>query len=107
MTKVDIFEKLKRNCQVRDLVYEDYVYNDEIDSAINVVNQRRGFTPTNTKPYEEKYADLIYRLAMHSIAKMGAEGQTSHSENGISRGYGNANQYPNELLDEVIPLIKV
>lgn len=106
MTKIEIFEKLKRNCKVRDLAYEDEVYMDEIDSAISVVNRRRGFTPTEQKPYEDKYADLIYRLAMHSLAKMGAEGQTSHSENGISRSYGNANQYPNELLDEVIPLVK-
>ncbi len=106
MTKLEIYEKLKRNCNARDLVYNDELYMDEIESAIYAVNYRRRFTPTEEKPYEEKYSDLIYRLALHSIAKMGAEGQSSHSENGISRSYGSSSEYPNELLNEIVPLIK-
>ena len=53
--KEEIFEKLKRNCEVRGLIFEDEIYYDEIDNAIEVANERRGFTPTNEKPFEEKH----------------------------------------------------
>lgn len=106
MKKVEIFNKVKRQCKVRELIYEDELYMDEINDAINAVNRARRFTPTKDKLYPEQYSDLICRMAIYSIAKMGAEGQTSHSENGISRSYGNASQYPDELLNEVTPLVK-
>lgn len=106
MSKIDIIQKLKRNSKLRDLKFEDNVYYDEVDNAIEVVNGRRGYTPTDKKPYEEKYSNLIYRLALYSLAKIGAEGEKSHSENGINRVYSGASEYPSDLLNEIIPLVK-
>ena len=45
-------------------------------------------------------------MCVAAIAKIGAEGQTSHSENGVLRNYGSAIDYPRELLRQIVPLIK-
>lgn len=104
--KEDIFTKLKRNCEIRDLIFPDETYYDEIDNAIEVANERRGYIPTQEQPFEEKYTNLIYKMALYSITKMGAEGEISHQENGIYRTYASANDYPSELLNQIIPLVK-
>ena len=49
---------------------------------------------------------MIIPLAITSFAKIGAEGQTSHSENGVVRNYTSGGDYPKDMLDEIIPLIK-
>lgn len=102
----EIFLKLKRNCEIRDLIFEDDVYYDEIDNAIEVVNERRNYKPTNEKPCEEKYQNLIYKMALYSISKMGAEGELSHQENGIYRTYQSASDYPSDLINQVIPKVR-
>ena len=45
-------------------------------------------------------------MCVASIAKIGAEGQASHSENGVQRTYGSAGDYPKELISQIVPLIK-
>ena len=45
-------------------------------------------------------------MCISSIAKYGAEGESLHSENGISRTYSSGGDYPKELLSQIIPLIK-
>lgn len=78
----------------------------EIKRAIAQINRCRRFKVTDEKPYDKKYEDLIIPLAISSFAKIGAEGQTVHSENGITRHYTSGGDYPKELLDEIIPLIR-
>lgn len=102
----EIFDKLKRNCEVRGLIFSDDVYYDEIDNAIEVANERRGFIPTLQKPFEEKYKNLIYKMALYAITKMGAEGETAHQENNIYRTYQSASDYPSDLLNQIIPLVR-
>ncbi len=102
-----IFEKLKRNCIARDLVFQDEVYYDEIDNAIEVVNERRRYKPTKEKPFEDKYNNLIYKMALYAITKIGAEGELSHQENGIYRTYQSSTDYPQDLLNQIIPIIGV
>ena len=51
---------------------------------------------------ESRYLDLQLRIAADLYAKAGAEGETSHSENGVSRSYSNA-WVSEELLLEVTP----
>ena len=62
--------------------------------------------PTDDKPFEEIYAGIIIQLAISSISKYGAEGETSHSEGGVSRSYDNASNYPLSLTRKIIPLAK-
>lgn len=78
----------------------------EINRAIAQINRCRRFKPTENKPYDKKYEDLIIPLSISAFAKIGAEGQTVHSENGITRHYTSGGDYPKELLNEIIPLVR-
>ena len=84
----------------------DSVLNYEIDKAIGTINRCRRFTPTETELYDKKYENLIVPMCVYSISKYGAEGETSHSENGISRMYSSGEDYPKELISQIVPLIK-
>lgn len=100
-------EKLKRKLKTRGITYcEEADISDEIMDAIDAVNERRRFDFTPSVLFELKYKSLIVDLALASITKYGAEGQTAHSENGISRSYDNAGQYPEALLSRIVPLAK-
>ena len=100
-------DKLRRKCRERSIQYvsEDSI-RDEIQEAIDAVNERRRFEPTPDIPFEPQYASLIVKLALSSVSKYGAEGEKAHSENGISRTYDSASEYPESLLSRVIPLAK-
>lgn len=49
-----------------------------------------------------EYSTLQCEIAAYMINKRGAEGQTSHTENGISRAYENAD-IPSSMLKSIIP----
>lgn len=85
---------------------DDTVYEEEVKQAIATINRCRRFNASEEVLYDEKYEDLIIPLCESSLAKVGAEGQTSHSENGIVRGYGNDGKYPSSILRTIRPLIK-
>lgn len=55
---------------------------------------------------EPRYLDLQYRIALDLYNKMGAEGQTGHSENGISRTW-ESSWISQQLLQEVTPFVGV
>lgn len=64
-------------------------------------------------PYDEtvtdvptRYEALQVRIAVELYSKMGAEGQTSHSENGISRAWDSAD-VAQGLLNEITPHVGV
>ena len=50
----------------------------------------------------EKYNTLQCEIANYLLNKRGAEGETAHSENGISRSYESAS-VPESMLKSVIP----
>lgn len=49
-----------------------------------------------------QYAHLQVEIAAYMLNKRGAEGQTSHTENGVSRNYENGD-IPSSMLKAVIP----
>lgn len=53
-----------------------------------------------------QYDCLQVEIAAYLLNKRGAEGQTSHSENGVSRTYENAD-VPSSMLKAVIPFCGV
>lgn len=60
-------------------------------------------------PYDDSVTDVPQRygylqceIATYLLNKRGAEGETSHSENGINRTYENAD-VPDSMLNDVIP----
>ena len=54
----------------------------------------------------KRYSLLQCEIASYLLNKRGAEGQTSHSENGISRSYESAD-VPESMLKDVVPLCGV
>ena len=96
-------ERLKKRIpeEVNDDVLEDF-----LESAKAVILSRRfpfGEQPTEIEP---KYKDLQIRIAVEMYNKQGVEGQTSHSENGVSRSYASAN-VSEDLLKEITPKVGV
>ena len=64
-------------------------------------------------PYDDSITEMPARynmlqceIATYLLNKRGAEGETSHSENGISRGYESAD-VPESMLSEIIPFCGV
>lgn len=107
MNSQTLLSTLKEVLQARNFdKFDDGYLLYEINQAIAEINRCRRFTPTKDKKYDEKYEYLIIPMCISSIAKIGAEGQTSHSENGIQRIYGSSMDYPKELIQQIIPLIK-
>ena len=53
-----------------------------------------------------RYDFLQCEIAAYMLNKRGAEGQTSHSENGISRNYESAD-VPESLIGAVTPMVGV
>ena len=98
--------KLMRKAKRIGFDVTDEDISDEILDAINFVNNRRGFVPTSSCLYEEKYSSIIVDLALSAIAKYGAEGEISHSENGIGRSYENGGKYPYTLIMQIPPLAR-
>lgn len=54
----------------------------------------------------DKYAHVQVEIAVYLLNKRGAEGQTAHSENGVSRSYEDGD-IPSSLLRDVIPMASV
>ena len=51
-----------------------------------------------------QYEDLQIRIAMDMYNRMGAEGQMSHSENGVQRTY-ESSWISESLLNEIVPMV--
>jgi hypothetical protein len=75
---------------------------DALDSAKAVILSRRYPFGEQPDEIEKKYEDLQVRIAIELYNKRGIEGQTSHSENGVSRSYASAS-VSEELLREITP----
>lgn len=105
--KPTLLDTLKVALVARDLpTFTDEYLTMEINLAIAEINRCRRFTPTETVLYDPKYEYLIVPMCIASLAKIGAEGQNAHTENGIQRTYGSSGNYPKELLTQIIPLVK-
>jgi hypothetical protein len=107
MKEPSLLDNLKIVLKARNLdTFEDAFLNIEINRAIAEINRCRRFTPTDNVLYDPKYEYLIIPMCVYSLAKIGAEGQIIHTENGISRSYGTSGDYPTDLLKQIVPLIK-
>lgn len=70
-----------------------------------IVNRAYPYDPTQTE-VPTRYDVLHCEIAAYLLNKRGAEGQTGHSENGISRSYESAD-VPESLLGAVTPTVGV
>ena len=66
-----------------------------------IINRAYPYDDTITE-VPRRYSYLQCDIATYLLNKRGAEGQTGHTENGISRSYASAD-VPEDMLREVIP----
>ena len=85
---------------------EDSWSDDVLKSYLSIAGQKilnRAYPYDDTiKDVPNRYGVLQCEIATYLLNKRGAEGETSHSENGIGRTYEGAD-VPDSLLSEVIP----
>lgn len=85
---------------------DDIELEDILESAKAVILSRRFPFGDIPLELEERYKDLQIRIAVEMFNKRGAEGETAHSENGVSRSYSSAS-VSEELLREITPKVGV
>lgn len=68
-----------------------------------VLNRRYPFGTPEGATVTSAYEHIQIQIALELYAKMGAEGQTGHSENGVSRSYEAADVSPS-LLKRILPV---
>ena len=85
---------------------DDIELEDILESAKAVILSRRFPFGEQPEEIENKDKDLQIRIAVEMFNKRGAEGETAHSENGISRSYASAN-VSEDLLKEITPKVGV
>ena len=70
-----------------------------------IINRAYPYDDTITE-VPRRYGYLQCDIAAYLLNKRGAEGEISHSENGVSRTYGSAD-VPESMLSEVVPHVGV
>ena len=104
---MDILNRLKLRLTDGDNVPDEDVLEDCIETAKNAILARRfPYQPwpnVDGETYvEPMYLDLEFRIALDLYNKIGAEGELTHSENGISRTF-ESSWVSKQLLEEVVP----
>ena len=71
----------------------------------NVANRRYpfGYTEEQKQAAISQYSNVVFRAVVYAYNMQGAEGQNSHSENGISRTFIDEEQ----LYTEIVPMCGV
>lgn len=74
-------------------------------AASKVIQRAYPYHPEKTE-VPARYAMNQVEIANFLLAKRGAEGETYHAENGITRTYGGGD-VPEELLRPIVPFVGV
>lgn len=94
-----VLERLKERTGEADSA----LLTDLLESARAAIIARRFPYGNGTERLETQYEDLQYRIALDLYNKEGAEGELSHSQNGIVRAY-ESSWISEQLLKEVTPM---
>lgn len=76
-----------------------------IKLAESVVLQRLYPFNADIEEVPSKYENNVIEIANYMLNKQGAEGETSHNENGISRNYESGG-IPYSMLKDIVPFAK-
>ena len=71
-----------------------------------IIDRAYPFNSNEVEEVPKRYELLQCEIAVYLLNKRGAEGETSHSENGISRGYESAD-VPESMLSVITPFCGV
>lgn len=95
MNQLLMLKELLKNPPESDVVLQFY-----LDNASDIICDIR-----NTDAVEPKYLTTQIKIAIELYNKQGAEGQVSHSENGINRGY-DGGDVSKTLISTITPFVK-
>lgn len=95
MTQLELFRSLLGEVPESDSVLQYY-----LDLASDVICGIR-----HSDSVESEYSNLQIQIAIEMFSKRGVEGQTSHGENGLNRGYESASVSPS-LIQQITPYVK-
>lgn len=88
-------------------VTDEALLNSALERAkLGIMELRFPFGHSEEQELEPQYLGLQIEWAIELISKMGAEGETAHSENGVSRTY-ESGSVSNSLKRRVVPMGKV
>lgn len=103
---MEMIDRLRERLTDNGVAPSDAVLTDCLENAKHAILSRRfpyGEYPDDVEP---RYKDLQYRLAIEIYNRRGAEGEMSHSENGISRSW-DGSWASSQLLNEIVPFAGV
>ena len=72
-------------------------------AAEKILNRRYPFRRPDNVDVEPQYQQIQIEIAVFLFNKRGIEGESLHSENGVSRSFGLSTDVPPELLWQVTP----
>lgn len=85
---------------------DDVILDDYLETAKSAIMRRRFPYGTDLTEIEPQYVDLQISIAVELYNKRGAEGESSHSENGVNRSYESAG-ISESLLKDITPMCGV
>lgn len=97
----DMFDRLILRTGVND---QDELLDEILTEAIEIYKSCR--FPNAANPPDEvepQYETVVVLIALELYNRMGAEGQESHSENGISRRWSGDGWVSKDLLSRIVP----
>lgn len=100
------------NAEKVDLLKKLYGESDDTDGVLSAfldvagkIIIARAFPYDNTQSQvPEKYENLQIQIAVYLMSKRGAEGETTHTENGVTRHFGAAD-IPPTMLSQITPFV--
>lgn len=102
---MNYLEVIKRELTIED-DNEDELLKSIIDRAESKILQRLYPYQAHKNEIPKRYEYKVIDISIYMYNKRGAEGQTSHSENGISRGYESAD-VPESMVADIVPFVGV
>ena len=85
---------------------DDDVLSTYLSLAENIVLQKAYPYGTGDEEFPAKYDSVHVEIAAYMMNKRGAEGETVHLENGVSRHYEDGS-VPPSLLRRIVPFVGV
>lgn len=99
-------EKLLKLKELYDGDDTDDILLDYLTMAGEVVINKCYPYRTDVTVVPERYENVQLEIAIYFLNKQGAEGESSHNENGIQRSYEKAS-VPNSILNRIMPFAGV
>lgn len=100
-----LLNRIKLELEINETWKYDDLVCEYIKDAMDDINKYRKYNPTEDEPVESEYYGLIVDMCVARFNKRGAEGETTHSENGVVRDYEKGSPYPPSLLGRIIPKV--